>query len=136
MIKRIVEISSGPVHLSVKHSQLVIDRKNEDPATVPIEDLGVLLVDNPAVTYTHGVFTALSESGAAVVLCGANHHPSSLLLPVESNTVQAERYRHQLAAAAPLTTRLWKSIIAAKVRQQGAVLDAIDEQGAGLAARL
>jgi len=133
MIKRVVEISSGPAHLSIQHRQLVIERPEQEPATVPCEDLGVLLVDHPAVTYTHRVFTALAEVGAAVVLCGPKHLPSSLLLPLDANAVQTERQRAQLEASLPLKKRLWQTIVFAKLRQQAAVLKVFLGEDAGLA---
>lgn len=122
MIRRIIEISSGAARLSVAHKQLVIERPEREPATVPCEDVGMLLVDHPAVTYTHGVFTTLLDAGAAVVLCGHDHHPSGLLLPIAANTVQTERYRFQIEASEPLRKRLWQSLVATKLRQQAHVL--------------
>jgi len=134
MIRRIIEISSGPARLSVANRQLVIDRAEGGKAHVPCEDVGVLLVDHPAVTYTHGVFRTLLDTGAAVVLCGRDHHPSGLLLPVSGNTVQAERYRLQIEAAKPLKKRLWQIVIKAKLRQQATVLTHLVGKDAGLSA--
>lgn len=134
MIKRILEISSGPARLSIAHQQLVIDREGQSRATVPCEDIGVLLVDHPAVTYTHGVFTLLAEMGAAVVLCGSKHLPSSLILPLEGNVVQTERFPGQLEASLPLKKRLWQSLVAGKIRMQAAVLNVAKGEDAGLEA--
>ncbi|MCI0402728.1 MAG: type II CRISPR-associated endonuclease Cas1 [Acidobacteria bacterium] len=134
MIKRIIEISSGPARLSISHRQLVIEREGQEKATVPCEDIGVLLIDHPAVSYTHSVFTTLAEMGAAVVLCGINHHPTSLLLPLEGNTVQTERYRAQLDASLPLKKRLWQQLVEAKVHLQGLVLKNATGEDAGLEA--
>jgi len=134
MIKRIIEISSGPARLSVKHRQLVIDRPEQPAATIPIEDIGVLLVDHPAVTYSHQAFTSLLDAGAAVVLCGGDHHPAGLLLPLDGNTVQSERYRAQVQAGAPLKKRLWQVVVSAKIRQQGLVLDRVCGRDEGLSA--
>lgn len=134
MIKRIVEISGGPAWLSIAHRQLTIERPDRPAATVPCEDLGVLLVDHPAVTYTHGVFTTLIECGAAVVLCGYDHHPAGLLLPLSGNTVQSERYRAQIDASLPLKKRLWQAMVGAKIRQQALILEAATGNNAGLTA--
>jgi CRISPR-associated protein Cas1 len=134
MIKRILEVSSGPARLSIAYRQLVIEREGQEKATVPCEDIGVLLVDNPAIVYSHAVFTALAEAGAAVVLCGPNHHPASLVLPLEGNTVQTERYRAQFEASVPLKKRLWQALIKAKIRLQAEVLRAATGGDAGLAA--
>jgi len=134
MIRRIIEISSGPARLSVANRQLVIDRAENGEARVPCEDVGVLLVDHPAVTYTRGVFRTLLGTGAAVVLCGRDYHPSGLLLPVSGNTVQAERYRCQIEAPKPLKKRLWQAVIKAKLRQQATVLTHFNGKDAGLSA--
>jgi CRISPR-associated protein Cas1 len=134
MIKRIIEISSGPARLSIAYRQLVIERDGQEKTTVPCEDIGVLLVDQQAVTYTHAVFATLAEAGAAVVLCGANHNPASLLLPLEGNTVQTERFATQIQAPLPLKKRLWQALIAAKIRMQAAVLEAATGEDAGLRA--
>lgn len=134
MIKRTIEISSGAARLSIHNRQLVIDRQGHEPATVAAEDLGLLLVDHPAVTFTHAVFTALAESGAAVVLCGANHMPSVMMMPLASNSIQTERFGAQIAAGAPLKKQLWRQIIAAKLSQQGAVLESVSGADGGLRA--
>ena len=118
MIKRIVEISQARTHLSIKYSQLIIKEGGEQVASIPCEDIGVLLVDHRGTTYTHSVFTELLEKGSAVVLCGGNHHPSGLLLPLESNTLQTERFRIQIEAKEPVKKRLWKQIIRAKIKHQ------------------
>jgi CRISPR-associated protein Cas1 len=134
MIRRIIEVSSGPARLSVRHRQLVIERHGQPDASVPCEDVGVLIVDHPAVGYTHGVFTHLLEAGAAVVLCGRDHHPAGLLLPVDANSLQTERHRAQIDAPRPLQKRLWQAVVAAKIRLQAAVLRSIASTDAGLGA--
>ena len=98
MIKRIVEISSARTRLSIKYGQLIIKEDSEQVASIPCEDIGVLLVDHQGTSYTHSVFTELLRSGAAVVLCVGNHHPAGMLLPIESNSLQTERFRQQIEA--------------------------------------
>ena len=118
MIKRIVEISSARTHLSIKYGQLLLKENGEQIASIPCEDIGVLLVDHQGTCYTHCVFTELLKCGAAVVLCGGNHHPAGMLLPIESNSVQTERFRQQIEAKEPVKKRLWKQIIKAKIKHQ------------------
>ncbi|HIJ53465.1 MAG TPA: type II CRISPR-associated endonuclease Cas1 [Planctomycetes bacterium] len=122
MIKRIIEISQARTHLSIKYGQLIIKEAGEQVASIPCEDIGVLLVDHRGTTYTHCVFTELLGCGAAVVLCGENHHPSGMLLPLESNTLQTERFRWQIEAKEPVKKRLWKQIVRAKIKHQAKLL--------------
>jgi CRISPR-associated protein Cas1 len=118
MIKRIIEISQAKTYLSVRYGQLLIKQEGEQVSSIPCEDIGVLLVDHQGVTYTHSVFTELLRCGAAVVLCGGDHHPAGMLLPIESNSVQTERFRQQIEAKEPVKKRLWKQIVKAKIKHQ------------------
>ncbi|MGB7160688.1 MAG: type II CRISPR-associated endonuclease Cas1 [Tepidisphaeraceae bacterium] len=123
MIKRTLDISTGPTFLSVENDQLVLTREREEIGRVPCEDVGVLLVDHVATTYTHAVLTRLLHFGAVVIVCGANHVPAGMLLPMENNELTARRMRLQAAAPLPLRKRLWRQIVRHKVRLQAANLD-------------
>ncbi|MCX5632228.1 MAG: type II CRISPR-associated endonuclease Cas1 [Phycisphaerae bacterium] len=123
MIKKIIEISQTRTSLSIKYGQLVIRsfdsaQDKQEEKSIPCEDIGVLLVDNPATNYTHCVFTELLKCGAAVVLCDNNHLPSGMLLPIEANTIQTERYAKQINAKEPLKKKLWQQIVRAKIKHQ------------------
>ncbi|MGB8226913.1 MAG: type II CRISPR-associated endonuclease Cas1 [Sedimentisphaerales bacterium] len=118
MIKKIIEISRERTSLSIKLSQLIIRQDGQEEKTIPCEDIGVLLVDNQATNYTHCVFTELLKCGAAVVLCDNNHLPSGMLLPIEANTIQTERYAKQINAKEPLKKKLWQQIVRAKIKHQ------------------
>jgi len=118
MIKRIVEISSARTRLSIKYGQLIIKEESEQVASIPCEDIGVLLVDHQGTTYTHSVFTELLHCGAAIVLCGGNHHPAGMLLPIEGNSIQTERFRQQIEVKEPVKKKLWKQIVQAKIKHQ------------------
>jgi len=58
MIKRIIEISTAPAYISVKHQQMVLKREGETVGSIPIEDMGVLIVDHPGCTYSHAALNA------------------------------------------------------------------------------
>jgi CRISPR-associated protein Cas1 len=135
LIKRTIEISREPlgVHLSVRDGQLLILKKSEPPrplpacpanlaGAIPCEDLGVLMVDQRETTYSHAALAALAESGAAVVVCGRDHHPVGMYLPLSTNTELLARLDAQLSASKPTLKRLWASIVAAKVRAQADAL--------------
>jgi CRISPR-associated protein Cas1 len=124
MIKRIIEISQSKTYLSIRYGQLIVKRDGEQISSIPCEDIGVLLVDHRGTTYTHSVFTELLDCGAAVVLCSGNHHPAGMLLPIESNSVQTERFRQQIEAKEPVKKRLWKQIVRAKIKHQAKLVGA------------
>jgi len=120
MIKRTIEISRDPAHVSVKHGQLVLKREGTIVGQVPCEDIGVLLVDHPQVTFTHAALVKLADANAAVVVCGANHLPTAMLLPLADHSQVVWRLRDQLGASRPLLKRLWKQVTQAKIRAQAA----------------
>ncbi|MFH1924689.1 MAG: type II CRISPR-associated endonuclease Cas1, partial [Planctomycetota bacterium] len=68
---------------------------------VPIEDLGVVMVDHPGVTYTHAVLADLAESGAVVVICGPNHLPAAIVHPLSDHTQVVWRIQDQISVTAP-----------------------------------
>lgn len=121
MIKRTIEISGQGNHLYVSEGSLCIRRGRQVVGRVPLEDLGVLILDTPTVTYTHSVLTAALEAGAVIVPCGSDHHPRGLFLP-QGNTLQTQRLRAQVAASLPLRKRLWRQVVRAKIRNQADIL--------------
>ncbi len=131
MIKRTIAIEN-PSRLSVKHDQLIIEQDGSLAGKIPVEDIGVLIIDNPAVLYTHGCLTALLKNNAAVILSAKNHHPAGLLLPLDTNSVQSERFQKQIEASVPLKKTLWKQTVQSKIKNQAQHLDEIGEESARL----
>lgn len=131
MIKRTIAIEN-PSRLSVKHDQLIIEQDGTLAGKIPIEDIGVLLIDNPAVLYTHGCLMALLDNNAAVILSAKNHHPTGLLLPLDTNSVQSERFQEQIKASVPLKKALWKQTVQTKIKNQARFLEEIGEEPARL----
>ncbi|AQQ08342.1 CRISPR-associated endonuclease Cas1 [Sedimentisphaera cyanobacteriorum] len=133
-MKRIIEISENSCKLNIRYGQLVIASQNGIERSIPCEDIGILLIDNSAVLYTHSVFTELLNCRAAVVLCNGEHNPAGMLLPIDSNSVQTERQKQQTQASQPLKKRLWKQLIKAKITHQGKIISNYNpEVGIGIA---
>lgn len=118
MIKRTLELSRHPSRISVRHGQLQVKQGDELIGSIPCEDIGVVLADHPGNTYTQSALGTLTEAGAAVLFCGADHLPSAMLLPLSSHTEVVWRVDDQLSAKKPLKKRLWKQLIQEKIRGQ------------------
>jgi CRISPR-associated protein Cas1 len=134
MLRKTIEIATPGTRLSVAHRQLVIERPDLPKATVPIEDLGVLVIDDSRASYTQAVFIECLGAGATVIVSGRDHLPAGMMLPMDGHHALTERHWAQVEAGAPLRKRLWQAIIAAKLRQQGRLLAEVTGQDAGLAA--
>jgi len=127
MIKRVVEISSEPMRLSIRNDQLVLKPQGDDeapPTKIPCEDIAMLVIEHPRTTFTQSVVAALAEMGAAVVFCGRNHLPAAVGLPVSRNTEVVSRLNDQIAATRPVRKQLWKHLVVAKIRAQARNLSA------------
>lgn len=123
MIKRTLYFGN-PAYLHKKNDQLKVTFPDDEKPIyfVPIEDIGFVVLDNPQITITHGLLQALQYHNVAVLCCDLKHHPQGLMLPVEGNSVQTERFRIQLAASEPLKKQLWAQTVMAKVKNQANVL--------------
>ena len=126
MIKRTL-CFSNPAYLSMKNRQLVVRMEKQDDAserttTIPIEDIGIVVLDNQQITLTHGLMAALLDNNASVITCDDRHMPVGLLLPLEGHTVQSERFQDQLAASLPLRKQLWQQTVQQKILNQATLL--------------
>ncbi len=140
MIKRTLYFGN-PAYLSMRLRQLVIRlpgegvfsgtdgsvKKGEIQKTIPIEDIGIVILDNKQITITHGLLESLLENNCAVMTCDDSHLPVGMFLPLHGNTVQNERFRQQLDASLPLKKQLWQQTIQAKIHNQAAVLQYVTD---------
>lgn len=135
MIKRTL-FFGNPAYLSLKNAQLVIrltdaQTQEEVTKTVPIEDIGVVVLEDRQITITNGALGALLQNNCAVVTCDEKRMPAGMLLPLEGHTVQSERFRLQIEASLPLRKQLWQQTVQAKIRNQASVLRRLSGVEAG-----
>lgn len=133
MIKRTLYFGN-PAYLSLTNSQLVIKMPEVEKAnlpetfkestvrTIPIEDIGVVVLDNRQITITQGAIEAMLENNCAIITCDNSHLPVGLMLPLCGNTTQSERFREQIDASLPLKKQLWQQTVQSKIHNQAAVL--------------
>lgn len=119
MIKRTL-FFGNPAYLSTRNAQLVVGfpEKDKPEATIPIEDLGYVVLEHPQITITNGLLTKLVENKTAVITCDRQHLPCSFLQPLTGHSEQTERIRHQLNASLPLKKNLWQQTVVAKIENQ------------------
>ncbi len=128
MIKRTLYFGN-PGFLKLKDKQLsietIVDGETKT-ALIPVEDIGIVMIDNQQITITSGLIQALQANNVALITCDNRHMPQSMLLPLEGNSIQQERYDNQLAATEPLKKQLWQQTVIQKIKNQGASLDALN----------
>ena len=134
MIKKTLYFGN-PAYLSLKNAQMVIKLpevenndtlpdsfKAKNTITKPIEDIGIVVLDNKQITITSGLLEALLENNSAVITCDSKGMPTGLMLPLYGNTTQNERFRAQIEASLPLKKQLWQQTIQQKIANQATVL--------------
>ena len=118
MIKRIVDISDR-AYVHLKHQQLIIEKQGEIAGQVPIEDLGVLILQHPAIVLTQQLIVACQQNKVVIVFCDEKHLPYSIILPVgEGHTLHNKILKQQMAISEPTRKRLWQQIVQHKIKQQ------------------
>lgn len=125
MIKRTLYFGN-PAYLKLKDKQLSIETQGDltsRTVSVPVEDIGIIVIDHPQITITSGLIQLLQDENVAIITCDWKHMPQSLLLPIEGNKTQQERYSEQVNASEPLKKQLWQQTITQKIKNQAAVLD-------------
>ncbi len=125
----------NPAYLSMRNGQMVLrlpevvkndtlpeDFKKSAECTFPIEDLGVVILDNKQITITQGLLERLMENNCAVITCDSARMPAGLFLPLDGHSVQSERFKAQIECSKPLRKQLWQQTVAAKIANQERVL--------------
>lgn len=124
MVKRTL-CFSNPAYLSTSKEQLVIKYPKDaekETRTVPIEDIGIIILENQQITLSNALLEKLAYQNAAVISCNAQHLPIGLLNPLSGHSEYNERVRHQLEASVPLKKNLWQQTIIAKITNQANLL--------------
>ncbi len=130
MIKRALFFST-PYCLSLKNSQMIINTREmpEMKRSVPIEDIGCVVLEHQQTSITLPLLNALSDNNVAVILCGENRMPNAMLMNLDSNSTQGESYRAQIEASETLKKGLWRQVVEAKIRNQAALLESLGREG-------
>lgn len=147
MIKKTLYFGN-PAYLSLRQGQMVIKlpevesndtlperMKRLAEVTKPIEDIGIVVLDNKRITLTQGLIEALLENNCALITCDSRSLPVGLMLPLCGNTIQSERFHDQIDASLPLKKQLWQQTIRYKIDNQAAVLRTCTDSETGCMAR-
>lgn len=123
-MERVVDIATDGRHLSAYRGFLVVSEDRVEIGRIALDDIVAVIVHAHGVTWTTSLIAALAARGAPMVLCGANHAPVAVCLPLDGHHAQNARMRAQWAAGQPLVKQVWRQIVVAKIRWQAAALQA------------
>lgn len=122
MIKRTLYFGN-PAYLKTASEQMLIELQEEDEAkSIPIEDIGLMILDHQQITITQALMAKLLANNVALVTCDHSHHPVGLFLNLDGNTLQSQKFQAQVEASAPLKKQLWQQTISTKIYNQSKLL--------------
>lgn len=122
MIKRTLYFGN-PAYLKTNNEQLVVEMHGTgETKSTPIEDIGLLILDNQQITITQSLLSKLLANNTAVISCDDTHHPSGMLFNLDGNSLQSQKFQAQVEASVPLKKQLWQQTIMCKIENQAALL--------------
>src|ERR1700694_2225368 len=122
MVKRTLYFGN-PAYLKTKAEQLIIEKQEDgELITVPIEDIGLVILDHSQITITSGVIAKMLEKNVALVTCDAAHHPTGLMLNLDGHPLQSRQFAATHSASRPMKKQLWQQTITAKIYNQATLL--------------
>ncbi len=122
MLNRVLEIAEENRYISLKRGFIVIHKEEQELGSVPLDDVGVLLLSAQSVTMSKNVLNALSERGCITVLCGQNYSPQSMVIPLLTHTYSTKIIKSQINSSEPLKKRIWQQIVIKKIKNQALCL--------------
>ena len=131
MLYRSIYIGN-PAHLKLKDKQLKITNPTTQivKGSVPIEDLGLLMLDHYQITVSHQLLQELMKNNVVLISCDEKHLPLGAMLPFGGNTQYSERVKTQLEVSEPLKKQLWKQTVECKIQNQAKVLEHLGKYAA------
>ena len=123
MLKKSI-LLENKASLTTKNLQLVVKTDTKE-STIPIEDIGYILIDNPEIYLSIPALNLLIDNNTAVIICNTNHLPNGMFLNLNSHHIQQEIFKNQINATVPLKKQLWQQTIVEKIKNQGILLEKI-----------
>ncbi|MCL4795992.1 MAG: type II CRISPR-associated endonuclease Cas1 [Bryobacteraceae bacterium] len=134
MNNRILDFAEAPARLSAREGRLHIESADRPPINIPFDHLAAIVCSHGQVTFTQAVLSELAAANAILISCDTKHLPVAMMLPLVAHHRQTTSFQRQATAPLPLRKRLWRDIVAAKIRAQAQALLSAQDSDAGLGA--
>lgn len=100
---------------------------------VLLDEIGILLIENPAVSLTGILIEALTEKKIKVIFCDRKRNPVAELMPHHGCHDSAAKIRTQIVWEQNIKDIIWRDIVSEKIRKQSEFLMEIGKiQQAGM----
>jgi len=128
MIKRTLYFGN-PAYLNLKDKQMVVTFPNDQGHSsasgnnsIPVEDVGMVVLDSKQITITHALLNALLGNKAIIVSCDDSHHPIGMMHSLDGHSEQSKRMAAQIESSEPLRKNIWQQTVSQKLMNQAVLL--------------
>ncbi len=122
---RTVVISSR-CKLDLKMGFMVV--RGEETKRVFLDEIAVLLIEDPAVAMTGCLLRALTEKKVRVIFCDEKRSPFAELSPYRTAYDSSRKIRLQTAWDEDIKGAVWSEIVSEKIRNQSLVLKELEKE--------
>ncbi len=100
----------------------IVVRSDEKALRINIDEVSVLIIENPAISITGCLISALSEKKIKVIFCGLDHNPVSELVPYYGSHDTSAKIKKQINWDEGVRSLVWTQIVAEKIQKQAELL--------------
>ena len=110
--------------LDVKLGYLVV--RDEETSKIFLDEIALLVIENPAVSLTVCLLEALKEKKIKTVFCDSQHLPMAELVPYSDCYDDVQKVKAQIRWSEETKDLVWAEIIRAKISKQAEFLDELN----------
>lgn len=99
--------------------------RGEETKRIFLDEMAVLLIENPAVSLTGCLLEALTEKKIRVIFCDSKRSPMAELVPYYGSHDCSRKLKAQIAWDNVVKGNVWRDIISEKIRKQAMFLSEI-----------
>jgi len=122
MSYHILHLLSHNLRVRLKLDQLhITDTATKEERSVPLADIAVIVAAAPDMSVTTSALRRMAELNVLLLVCNEKFEPCALNLPYYRAT-NTELLRRQIEWIPEWKGQMWRKIVAAKVRNQAAVV--------------
>ena len=118
-------VVSSQAKLDSKMGYMVV--RGEETRRVLLDEIAIVVIENPAVAITGCLIEAFIERKIKVVFCDSKRSPAAELVPYHGSHDSSAKIRAQISWQEETKAEAWREIITEKIRKQADFLDELEK---------
>lgn len=111
-----VVVIENQAKLDYKMGYLVV--RSLDTKRILLDEIAVLMVENPAVSLTGILIEELTAKKVKVIFCDAKHNPIAEIIPHHGSHDSSAKIRTQILWEQTSKDSVWRDVVSEKIRKQ------------------